>query len=186
MLDVAVNANATDDDWLRRFHRGDRAVIEQLYLDCFATVEVAISRIVAGPDRETVIHEVFVRLLERSEMRQGFRGGSITAWLTTVARNRAIDLVRRRNRETAVLDEVALERPHREADSSIAAAAQRQLAAFRVTLPPKWRAVFDACFVEQRSQRDAARGLGIARTTLAYRELQIRRRLRKFVLEGAP
>ena len=184
MLGATWGANATDDDWVRRFHRGDRAVIEQIYVDYFATIESAISRIVDGPERETVIHEVFVRLLERPEMREGFRGGSIAAWLTTVARNRAIDVVRRRTRETAVLD--ALDRDDRDDDepTDLAEAARRQLAAFRVTLPEEWRAVFDACFVEQRSQRDAARALGVARTTLAYRELQIRRRLRRFVLEG--
>jgi RNA polymerase sigma-70 factor (ECF subfamily) len=183
MIGATLDANAIDEEWLRRFHRGEREVIRQLYVDYFATVSAAIASVVDGPDRETVIHEVFVRLIERAEMRESFRGGSVAAWLTTIARNRAIDLVRRRKRETAAIDEVALDPGVPTEDRSVAATARRQLAAFRVTLPAEWRAIFDACFVEQRSQRDAARSLGIARTTLAYRELQIRRRLRRFVLE---
>src|SRR5262249_11692981 len=171
-----------DDGWLRRFHDGERALIEQLYVDYFPTVASAIGGIVGGSDRETVIHEVFVRLIEHADMRAGFRGGSIAAWLTTVARNRAIAIVRRRNREQVVLGQLGAPEARLE-DTDLAAAARRRLAQFRATLPPAWCAVFDACFVQQLSQREAARALGIARTTLAYREIQIRRRLRRFVLE---
>ena len=51
-------------------------------------------------------------------------------------------------------------------------------------LPAKWAGVFQARFIEQRDQRDAAASLGIARTTLAYQELRIRSLLKKFLLRG--
>src|SRR5262249_20355271 len=154
MLGAALRADDTANDWLRRFHQGERAIIEQLYVDHYAVVASAVSKIVGGSDRDTVIHEVFVGLLERPAMREGFRGGSIAAWLTPAARNRAIDLMRRRRREQIVLDELgALDRPDRLEDIDLAAAVRQQLAAFRATLPPAWWPVFDACFVQQQSQR---------------------------------
>ena len=45
--------------------------------------------------------------------------------------------------------------------------------------------MFDLCLVQQLTQREAAAALGLHRTTLAYRELRIRRALRRF-LEGNP
>jgi RNA polymerase sigma-70 factor (ECF subfamily) len=49
-------------------------------------------------------------------------------------------------------------------------------------LPPEWIPVFDARFVRQLDQRQAARAIGIPRTTLVYREHRIRRLLRAFLL----
>jgi RNA polymerase sigma-70 factor (ECF subfamily) len=51
-------------------------------------------------------------------------------------------------------------------------------------LPPDWQGVFDLRFLQQLPQREAATRLSLPRTTLAYRELRIRRLLRRFLLEG--
>jgi len=40
---------------------------------------------------ETLVHEVFFRLLNDEPLRRGFRGGSFAAWLRVIARNQAID-----------------------------------------------------------------------------------------------
>jgi RNA polymerase sigma-70 factor (ECF subfamily) len=45
---------------------------------------------------------------------------------------------------------------------------------------PLWP-LFEARFVERLHQREAALRLGIRRTTLAYRELRVRRLLRAFL-----
>ena len=52
-------------------------------------------------------------------------------------------------------------------------------------LPPAWRPVFEARFLQHLNQSEAATQLGMRRTTLAYRELRIRALLRKFLLEEA-
>jgi RNA polymerase sigma-70 factor (ECF subfamily) len=54
-------------------------------------------------------------------------------------------------------------------------------------LPAKWRGVFEVRFVQQLDQSEAARVLGIHRTTLVYQEFRVRQLLRKFFLqkEGA-
>ena len=54
----------------------------------------------------------------------------------------------------------------------------------REHLPEEWAGVFELRFLQQLPQREAARRLSIQRTTLAYRELRIRRLLRRFLAEG--
>lgn len=180
MIAAAVPDRA-DELWLARFHAGERAVLESVYVEQFAGVAAAIAPIVGPTERETIIHDVFASLIAHREVRESFRGGSLGAWLRTVARNRALDHVRRMQRERLVLSALDDAEPRVEPD--VAAAARRELAAFRATLPTDWIGVFDACFVRQLSQRDAARALAIPRTTIAYRALRIRRALRRFILE---
>jgi RNA polymerase sigma-70 factor (ECF subfamily) len=170
--------------WLSAFHAGDRDTLAGCYRDHFDGVERAIGTILSGPDRENVIHEVFSRLIARQDLRRSFQGGSIGAWLTTVARNAAIDHRRRLARETTASADAA----EGAVDGSRweeAAHARLLVERFRrERLPADWADVFDLCFMRQMSQREAARALGLHRTTLAYRELRIRRALRRFLLEG--
>lgn len=172
--------------WLEAFHRGERHTLADCYREHFDDVERAIGTILSGADRETVIHEVFSRLISHEHLRQSFRGGSMGAWLATVARNAAIDYRRRLARETTASAEAA----QSASDGTLweeAAQARLLIERFRrEELPPAWAEVFELCFLQQMSQREAARSLGLRRTTLAYREMRIRRALRRFLLEGEP
>jgi RNA polymerase sigma-70 factor (ECF subfamily) len=140
----------------------------------------------AGPDRETVIHEVFSRLIAREDVRRAFRGGSFPGWLSTVARNAAIDYKRRFAREQALSADAAAGA----ADAvrwEEATHARLLIERFRrEVLPAEWANVFEHCVLGQMSQREAACALGLRRTTLAYREMRIRRALRRFLLEAVP
>jgi RNA polymerase sigma-70 factor, ECF subfamily len=172
--------NAQDDTWLARFHAGEREVLAQIYEEHFDDVYRAAGRIVGDSDQETVVHEVFCRLLANQGAREGFRGGSLAAWLTTLAKNQAIDFARRYHREAA-LDETH-DPPAPSADD--ATEAKVLIERFRAeSLPAKWAAVFQARFLEQLSQREAAAKLGISRTTLAYQELRVRHLLKKFFVQ---
>jgi RNA polymerase sigma-70 factor (ECF subfamily) len=175
-------ANDDGTPWLEAFHRGERAVLEECYRAHFETVARAVGSVLRDVDRETVVHEVFSRLLGQADLRLAFHGGGLGAWLATVARNQAIDYRRRLARETHLPS--AGQEPQA-ADWEEAAEARLVIERFRVTLAlPEWRAVFDVRFVQQLGQREAAASLGISRTTLAYRELRIRHELRRFVLGG--
>lgn len=175
------------EDWLERFHQGDRDVIEECYRDHFETVDRSVGAVLSGADRETVVHEVFFRVMTAPQVRLGFRGGSFAGWIATVARNQAIDHVRRSRREEAVAPDVAV----RLADSAAGSPAddsfdaRRLIAQFRrECLPPEWDGVFVARFIDQLSQREAAARLKMRRTTLAYQELRIRQLLRRFIARG--
>lgn len=174
-----------DEAWLRDFHAGERDCLERCYRDHLKTVDGAVAGAVTGADRETLVHEVFFRLLTEPSLRGSFRGGSFASWLRVVARNQAIDYARRRRLEVSFTEDsgpsavVSLSGFEQQIDVRLT------LERFRERLlPPKWRAVFDARIVAQQDQPTAARALGMRRTTLAYQEYRIRRLLRRFVLRG--
>jgi RNA polymerase sigma-70 factor, ECF subfamily len=170
-----------DDGWLVRFHAGEPSVIATCYREHFATVERAIGSILSGADRETAIHEVFARVIASEHLRRSFQGGSLPAWLATVGRNQAIDVRRRLSREVHVASAAAPEEPP---EWEPAAEARLLVERFRREhLPPEWAGVFEARFLDQLPQREAAARLSMHRTTLAYRELRIRRLLRRFLLD---
>ncbi len=183
---AAMAPESSDEAWLARFHAGDRQVLAECYREQFGNVERALGRFLRGADRETVIHEVFLKVLSDAGVRRTFAGGSIRAWLQTMARNQAIDYLRRAKRDVP-LDAEAPEVEERSSpdarDEEIDA--KRQIDRFRAeVLPAAWRGVFEKRFLQQLDQREAARQLGMHRTTLAYRELRIRSLLRAFVLRG--
>jgi RNA polymerase sigma-70 factor (ECF subfamily) len=180
---------ASQNGWLRDFHAGERACLEQCYRAHFDMVDQVVGRIVTGADRETLVHEIFFRLVNEEPLRRGFAGGSFGTWLRVVARNQAIDYARRRRLEIAV----SAEGSAADGLASAASGLERQidvrltLQRFRQEiLPRKWWPVFDARFVEEQDQPTAARALGMRRTTLAYREYRIRKLLRRFMLRGDP
>lgn len=167
---------AQRDVWLEAFHAGDRGVLEGCYREHFGAIERAIGGVLGGADRETVIHELFSRLMASDELRRAFTGGSFVAWVCTVARNQAIDYQRRRGRETSISDEVAGVSWQEAADARVL------VERFKRGLRPDWVGVFELRFLQQMTQHEASRALGLHRTTLAYRELRIRRALRVFLL----
>jgi RNA polymerase sigma-70 factor (ECF subfamily) len=181
---VTLQAAAEDDPaWLPAFHRGDLRIIERCYCEHFAAVERALGGLLEGADRETVIHEVFSRIMGRPEVRRSFHGGSFGAWLTTLARNQAIDYRRRFGREIAASSAAIADGTTESFES--AANARMMIERFRrERLPDEWQGVFELRFLQRLSQRDAAAELGLHRTTLVYRELRIRRTLRRFLRGG--
>jgi RNA polymerase sigma-70 factor (ECF subfamily) len=174
---------SAEDRWRLRFYRGDRSVLTASYLRHFDAVRSTVLRVLGGADADTVVHNVFFRLVSDAKLRQNFRGGNFEAWLSTVARNEALNFRRRQGRERPLTDEPA---------SKPAGGVEDELHAkllvdrFRnERLPEKLRPLFDARFLRQLSQREAARELGMHRTTLVYQEQQIRTAMRAFFL-GEP
>jgi RNA polymerase sigma-70 factor, ECF subfamily len=171
--------------WLSLFHAGDGRTMEECYRNHFGTVTRAVGAILRGPDQETVTQDVFCRLLSNADLRRSYQGGSFAAWLATVSRNQALDYRRRSDRErpSGIDAAIGVERAH--PGGADEAEARMLVERFRrEVLPPKWIPVFEACFLRRLSQREAAVALGMRRTTLAYQELQIRRLMRRFFLEG--
>src|SRR5258707_319756 len=61
------------DRWRVRFHRGDRSVLTASYLEHFDQVRIAVRRILGGADSDTVVHNVFYRLIADAKLRENFR-----------------------------------------------------------------------------------------------------------------
>jgi RNA polymerase sigma-70 factor (ECF subfamily) len=187
LITRAVRSPATDEAWLNGFHRGERAALARCYEDYVDTVTWAVRPIARGVDEETVVHDVFCRLFANEQARRSFTGGNFGAWIITVARRQAIDFRRRFHREqltdSAEVHELAA-RAAPPDDRQEELERNLWIGRFRDhVLPAKWAPVFRARFMEQLDQREAARRLGMHRTTLAYQEMRIRALLKKFVLE---
>jgi RNA polymerase sigma-70 factor, ECF subfamily len=172
------------ENWIEQFHAGSRTVIEELYRAHFERVARAVGNVLDGADKETAIHEVFYRLLSSEQARRGYSGGSFGAWITTVARNQAIDHLRRRRWEQPAGSAAEmLQHDDRRETFDERVNAQLMVRRFRhECLPPKWAGVFEARFIQQLDQAEAARSLGIRRTTLIYQEYRVRQLLRRYFL----
>jgi RNA polymerase sigma-70 factor (ECF subfamily) len=164
--------------------------MEECYRVHFSDVEKSAGRLLSGVDLENVVHEVFAKILTNKQTRLSFKGGSFPSWLSAVARNQAIDYLKRNRREHPVEPRIAeqlAESTRQENTEDIEL--KRVIERFRSEeVPGKWLPVFDARFIRRLTQREAAKELGISRTTLAYREGRIRQRLRRFIesLEEKP
>lgn len=182
---VSVSESSDEVAALAAFHDGGKAVMERCYRDHFDTVARAVAGFARGADAETLIHEIFFKLLSSSTTRQGFRGGSMTAWLAQLARNHCIDWCRKHRREllvdnpTHMTNGAALSQPGDEADTL----GRDLIARTRERVPSALRDVFELRCVQGLSQREAALQLGMRRTTLAYQELRVLRIVRKFLLK---
>jgi len=171
-----------------RFDRGARLHFEALYREHFQVVERAVGRVLHGADKETVIHEVFLRLMNAGTESLTAHESALPAWLAAVARNHAIDYQRRRRFECPTATDP--EPPDTRFDGERferQAEARLLIARFRSEqLPAKWAPVFELRFIQQLGQADAARELGITRTTLAYQEYRVRNLLRRFLRKLEP
>ena len=105
---VPVSANPTEADLalLRRIAARDEVALADLYDRHSRLAYSVIMRILRNPsDAEDVLQETFVRVWSRAETYYA-RLGSPAAWLTRIARNRAIDRLRaKRVREDISVDQ---------------------------------------------------------------------------------
>jgi RNA polymerase sigma-70 factor, ECF subfamily len=83
-------------DDLKRAARGERAAFEKIYASTAAKLFGIIIRIVGERDAaENVLRDVYVRVWEYAHEFDAQSGSPIT-WMATIARNRALDEVKRR------------------------------------------------------------------------------------------
>jgi RNA polymerase sigma factor (sigma-70 family) len=183
-----VSANKSED-WLDRFHAGDREVLTEIYRRHFATLARTGAALLGPSDGEAVTHDLFVRLLDDPDLRRSYRGGAFGAWLLVIGRNAAVSQLRRRRCEGRVSRALQLMECARDRDRWIDAASDARLLVERFrehVVPPAWRELFELRFVGRLSQDECAVALGLPRTTLAAREHKLRTLLRRFLAATPP
>ncbi len=177
-----------DDTWLQRWYAGEPDAIAWAYVKHFEDAVSAVGTIVPPWERESVVHDVFQRLLSNESSRRSYKGGSLRAFLCAAAQRVALDRWRKRRRTPEVLA------PPETAQHGAGGLSARQrilehvanrqlLERFRTeALPAKLRSTFEARFVLQLTQREAAERLGVHRGTIIFREARVRRHLKRFLL----
>lgn len=148
-------------------------MIEEIYRETFEEVRRAAGTVLHEPaDRDAVVHEVFLQLLSKPELRESHRGGHMGAWLGAIARHQALDFARRESRLTdlSAIDETTTKTDPVED-------LRRELVRFAARLDPDRQRLVQLRYIEGMTQMEAAAVLGKPRSTLEDWEHQLKRAL---------
>ena len=151
-----INGGTTEDaQLLDRVRRGDDQAMATLY-DRYSKVVYSVAlRVLRDPaSAEDVLQDVFLGVWRKPETFVSARG-SLGGWLAVVARNRAIDTLRRK-RPSEQVEEIQLASPFNLADE-----------AERNTLMQRARAILLHLPLEQRKTLEMAYFDGLTHTEIA-------------------
>ena len=196
MPDTAPRS-ADDGDLVARAARGDERSIGELY-DRYGSVLYAVAYRIVGQraDAEEVVLEAFAQAWRDAARFESSRG-SVPGWLTTIARSRALDLVRARGRRDRITASAAADRP--EAPPAMGdyrpdparaldlEERRRQVAQALETLSPPQRQAIELAYFEGLSQSEIAERLqeplGTVKTRVRLGMQKLRECLRPFYYE---
>jgi len=87
----------TDEELIEQLQEGDTFSLDELYKRYSQRLSVFIRHSLHIDHPEDIVHDVFMRVIEKSH-RFNPAKASFQTWIYTIARNRCIDLVRRRQK----------------------------------------------------------------------------------------
>jgi RNA polymerase sigma-70 factor, ECF subfamily len=198
MRSTAPGSTPTSDtDLIARAAGGDERAMAELY-DRYGQVLYAVAYRIVGQqaDAEEVVLDTFAQAWREATRFEAARG-SVPGWLTTIARSRALDLVRARSRRERITATAAAERP----DSSPAmgrwrtdpssgvdyAERRKQVQLALEALSPPQRRAIELAFFEGLSQSEIAERLqeplGTIKTRVRLGMQKLRECLRPFYFE---
>jgi RNA polymerase sigma-70 factor (ECF subfamily) len=186
-----------DTELVARAAEGDERAVGELY-DRYGQVLYAVAFRIVGEraDAEEVVLDAFAQAW-RDATRFETARGSVAGWLTTIARSRALDLVRARSRRARITATAAAERPESSpamggwrADPSSGLDHAERRAQVRLALealsPPQRRAI-ELAYFEGLSQSEIAtllqEPLGTIKTRVRLGMQKLREMLRPFYFE---
>jgi RNA polymerase sigma-70 factor (ECF subfamily) len=153
----SATGSVDDPALLTRVGQGDESAMESVFQRYSGPVYSVALRVLHDPGQaEDVMQEIFLQLW-RSPAAFVSGRGSLGAWLVVVARNRAIDLLRRR-RPTDSVEDVVLASPY-----NLAAEAERNI------MMEKTRRFLAELPEEQRKSLELAYFEGLSHTEIASR-----------------
>jgi RNA polymerase sigma-70 factor, ECF subfamily len=138
---------------------GDQTAMAELY-DRFSSIVYAVALRVLGDTgaAEDVLQDVFLQLWRNPGAFDAARG-SLAGWLAVIARNRAIDALRKRRPETDIEDVIISVTP------DLASEAERQRAAEKIrgvlgAMPTAQRSAIEMAYFEGMSHSEIAAKTG--------------------------
>ena len=91
--------------WLARTAQGDERAFQQLYAATSAQLYALLLRILRNPERaQDALQDAYVKVWQKADTYAPDRGAPLT-WLLSIARYRALDLLRRKRPEVAMPEE---------------------------------------------------------------------------------
>lgn len=181
----ATPASADDTAVVRRMATGDAAALGPLYDRWSPHVQRVVAAILRSPgDVEDVVEEVFWQAWRQAGRFDAGRG-TVSAWLTTMARSRAMDRAKaiRRRPEDAVAGPIAAARTDSPdpADQAIASDRRSIVAAALGELPRAQREALEMAYFGGLTQMEIAactgQPLGTIKTRMRLAMQKLRERL---------
>lgn len=157
---------SADRDLLRQVALGSAAAMRDVYARCSARAFAIAARLLpARADAEEVLQEAFLEVWRRAREFDPERGG-LEAWVTTIARTRALDRRRSLGTVSRMVEGVAQQPPPVSATppapdaSATAAQDEARVRAAMEALPPEQREVVLLAYFDGLSQSEIARETG--------------------------
>jgi RNA polymerase sigma-70 factor, ECF subfamily len=167
-----VPSESEDAELVARVGDGDTAALRELY-ERFGSILFGMALRIAGDRQaaEECTQDVFVSVWQRARDYEPERA-AVSTWLITIARNRAVDYVRRRAARPA--DPYAEVEPTDDpsadvADTVAAAETSRRMAAALAELPHAQREVLILAYFQGLSHSEIADSLGLPLGTVKGR-----------------
>ena len=153
-----------DAEACARVARGDARALAALYQRHAGRVKALALRILGSPpEAEEIVQETFVEVWRRAGQYELGRG-AVRAWITTIARSRAIDRLRSRGvgeRSVAALaHEDRQPTPATPLENVEQRAERERVAQALAELPDAQRRVIELAYFEGKSQREIAESTG--------------------------
>jgi len=156
---AAANVVSTDAMLVGAIRAGDEQAMERIY-DRYSAIVYSVALRVLGDTAaaEDILQEVFMQLWRSPDVFDASRG-SLPGWLAVIARNRAIDSLRKRRPETDLTEVVVSVEP----DLAGKADWSRALEKIRVALggmPAPQRSVLEMAFFDGLTHTEIAEKTG--------------------------
>lgn len=148
-----------DPDLLSAIRSGNTDAMAMLY-DRYSSIVYAVALRVLSDTAaaEDVMQEVFMRLWRSPETFDSSRG-SLGPWLAVIARNRAIDVLRKRHPETDIEDVVVSVEPDMAGEAERARAMEKVRGALGA-MPPAQRSALEMAYFEGLTHTEIAAKTG--------------------------
>jgi len=185
-----VGLEVDDAPLMEGIAQGDRRAFELLHKKFSGLVFATAYRVLNDPhDAEEVAQEVFSGVWNKSRLYDP-RRGKPQVWLSTMARNRAIDRLRSKQRRAQLRDELQVNQTQEgvRLDDGVVAEVRRQeesvvLRDALLRLKPEQREVIEMTYFKGLSQSQAAEALGAPLGTVKARIRRGISRLRTIVTD---
>ncbi|MCO8120874.1 RNA polymerase sigma factor [Stieleria sp. TO1_6] len=153
---------------------GDRDAMAQLYERCSGRVYALMVRIVGRQDADDAMQLAFLQIFRKLDRFGG--NSSLETWIYRVATNEALQLLRRRKRDTA--DTFSLEPETNVSPSGLRLEDAEMLQTGLAAIEPQLRAILTLREVQELSYAEIAEVMDIPEGTVGSRLNRARRELR--------
>ena len=171
-----------DNRLTERLLRNDRKAMQELYgLTVRYLFAVCQRYVVNEEDVRDILQETYIKTFKNIHNFKQKDGNSLVAWMTRIAVNESLMLLRRKHKDAFI--ETSNELPDREDDLEVERFSAEQLHNAIQQLPTGYRIVLNLYAFEDKSHKEIAQLLGIKEASSASQLHRAKNMLRKILLK---